>query len=70
MNRLSLVAKFNLVSILIFVIGFAAASFTANMLLKDYARDATLESARVLMQSASAARSYTSKQLAPCYSRR
>jgi HAMP domain-containing protein len=65
MKRLSLVAKFNIVFILIFLIGFGAASFIANMLLKDYARDSTLESARVLMQSATAARSYTVAQLAP-----
>jgi HAMP domain-containing protein len=63
--KLSLATKFNIVFILIFTVGFAAASLIANMLLKDNAREETLESARMLMQSASAARSYTSKQIAP-----
>ena len=63
--KLSLAAKFNIVFILIFVVGFVAASLIANMLLKENAREVTLQSARVLMQSASAARSYTSDQLAP-----
>ncbi|MFT5532210.1 MAG: HAMP domain-containing protein [Burkholderiaceae bacterium] len=63
--KLSLATKFNIVFIIIFTVGFAAASLIANMLLKNNAREETLESARMLMQSASAARSYTSKQIAP-----
>lgn len=63
--RISLAAKFNIVFIVIFVVGFAAATMVANLLLKENAREETLESARVLMQSASAARSYTTGQIAP-----
>ncbi len=63
--KLTLATKFNIVFIIIFTVGFAAASLIANMLLKANAREETLESARMLMQSASSIRSYTSKQIAP-----
>jgi HAMP domain-containing protein/type II secretory pathway pseudopilin PulG len=63
--KLSLAAKFNIVFLAIFAIGFAAASAVTNHLLQQNARAETLESARVLMQAASAARSYTSGQIAP-----
>nr|WP_315392929.1 DUF3365 domain-containing protein [uncultured Duganella sp.] len=63
--KLSLAAKFNIVFLSIFAIGFAAASAVTNYLLQQNAREETLQSARVLMQAASAARSYTSTQIAP-----
>lgn len=61
----SIAAKFNVVFLSIFAVGFGAASAVTNYLLKENAREETLESARVLMQSALAARSYTSAQIVP-----
>lgn len=63
--KLSIAAKFNIVFLTIFAIGFGAASAVTNYLLQENAREETLESARVLMQSALAARSYTSGQVVP-----
>lgn len=63
--KLSIAAKFNVVFLSIFAIGFGAASAVTNYLLQENAREETLESARVLMQSALAARSYTSGQIVP-----
>jgi HAMP domain-containing protein/type II secretory pathway pseudopilin PulG len=63
--RLSLAAKFNIVFLTIFGIGFVAASAVTNYLLQQNAREETLQNARVLMQAASAARSYTTAQVAP-----
>ena len=63
--KLSLAAKFNLVFVTLFAIGFAAASAVTNHLLQQNAREETLQSARVLMQAALAARTYTSTQIVP-----
>jgi HAMP domain-containing protein len=63
--KLSLAAKFNIVFMAIFGIGFAAASAVTNHLLQQNAREETLQNARVLMQAAIAARSYTSAQIVP-----
>lgn len=63
--KLSLAAKFNLVFIFIFMIGFVAAGFVADRLLKENAREETLRSARLLMDSALATRTYTTKQILP-----
>ena len=62
---LSLAAKFNLVFVTLFGIGFGAASVVTNHLLQPNAREETLQSARVLMQAALAARTYTSAQIVP-----
>ena len=63
--KLSIAAKFNIVFLSIFAVGFGAASFVTNHLLQQNAREETLQSARVLMQSALAARGYTASQIAP-----
>jgi protein-histidine pros-kinase len=63
--KLSIAAKFNVVFLAIFGIGFAAASVVTNYLLQENAREETLQSARVLMQAATAARAYTSGQIVP-----
>jgi HAMP domain-containing protein len=63
--KLSLAAKFNIVFLAIFGVGFGAASGVTNYLLQENAREETLQSARVLMQAALAARSYTSGQIVP-----
>jgi HAMP domain-containing protein len=63
--KISIVAKFNIVFITIFAVGFIAAGMIANNLLKENAREETLQNARLLMESAKAARTYTSKQIVP-----
>ena len=63
--KLSIAAKFNIVFLAIFAVGFGAASLVTNYLLQQNAREETLQSARVLMQSALAARSYTAAQIVP-----
>jgi protein-histidine pros-kinase len=63
--KLSLAAKFNIVFLSIFGIGFVAASAVTNYLLQNNAREETLQNARVLLQAALAARSYTSAQVVP-----
>jgi HAMP domain-containing protein len=63
--KLSLAAKFNVVFLTIFGIGFVAASAVTNYLLQNNAREETLQNARVLLQAALAARSYTSAQVVP-----
>ncbi len=62
---LSIAAKFNIVFLTIFAVGFGATSLVTNHLLQENAREETLQSARVLMQSALAARSYTAAQIVP-----
>ncbi|MES2103397.1 MAG: DUF3365 domain-containing protein [Pseudomonadota bacterium] len=63
--KMSIASKFNLVFISIFAIGFVAAGLIANALLKESAREETLQNARFLLESAQAVRTYTSKQIAP-----
>ncbi len=63
--KLSIATKFNLVVLTIFAIGIGAAGFMANKLLAESAREETLQNARLLMESAKAVRTYTSKQIVP-----
>ena len=63
--KISIATKFNLVFVSIFAIGFVAAGMIANVLLIDNAREETLQNARLLMESAKAVRTYTSKQIVP-----
>ncbi len=63
--KLSIAAKFNLVFVIIFAIGFIAAGLVANTLLKQSAREETLQNARLLLEAAQSVRGYTSKQIAP-----
>src|SRR5690348_6842761 len=63
--KLSLAAKFNIVFLTISGIGFAAASTVTNYLLQENAREETLQNARMLMQAALSARTYTTGQIVP-----
>jgi HAMP domain-containing protein len=63
--RLSIAAKFNVVFLTIFGVGFIGASAVTDYLLRENARQETLQNARVLMQAALAARTYTSAQIVP-----
>ena len=63
--KISLAAKFNIVFITIFSIGFIAASVMTNYLRQDNAREESLQNARILLQSATATRAYTTSQILP-----
>lgn len=63
--KISLAAKFNLVFISIALVGFVAAGVVADYLLKQNAREETLQNARLLMDSAMATRAYTTKHVLP-----
>jgi HAMP domain-containing protein len=60
-----LVVKFNLVLLVIFVLGFAAAAAVSASLLERSAREDVLQDARLIMESALATRAYTINQVAP-----
>jgi protein-histidine pros-kinase len=62
---MKLVIKFNLVFLLIFLIGLGAAGFASNELLQRNARDEIVLNARLVMESALATRAYTSTQVGP-----
>lgn len=57
--------KFNLVLIVVFLAGFAAAGVLSRQLLRENARDEILRNARLLMDTALAVRSYTVDQIKP-----
>ena len=63
--KLSLAAKFNIVFLSVFGVGFLGAGVVTNYLLQENAREETLASARVRMEAALAARSYTAAQIVP-----
>ena len=62
---MKLLLKFNLVFVLIFAIGLAATGFVSWTLLERNARDEIAQNARLLMDTALAARAYTSSQVNP-----
>lgn len=68
--KFSLAAKFNIVFVLVFATGFAASTAVTNHLLHANAREETLQNARVLLQAATAARSYTTAQIFPLLAER
>lgn len=57
--------KFNLVLIVVFLAGFAAAGFISRQLLLDNAREEVLREARLMMEAAISVRSYTVNQIQP-----
>ncbi len=65
MKKSSLFIKFNLVFLVVALIGFTAASVVTNHLLVSNARDETLENARLLMQASNAAGKYTAAHIVP-----
>lgn len=65
MKKRSLVAKFNLVFLIVSVIGFSAASVVTNNLLVSNAREETLQNARLLIQASTAAGKYTAAHIVP-----
>jgi protein-histidine pros-kinase len=63
--KMSIATKFNLVFVSIFVVGFIAAGVVADRLLKQSAREETLQNARLLLEAAKSVRGYTAGQIAP-----
>ena len=57
--------KFNLVLILIFLIGFVGIAMVSNLLLRKNARDEVLRDAGLIMESALSVRQYTVDQIRP-----
>ena len=57
--------KFNLVLVVVFIAGFAAAGFISRQLLQENARDEVVRDARLMMEAAGAVRSYTVDQIRP-----
>jgi HAMP domain-containing protein len=57
--------KFNLVLTVVFLVGFAAASYVSRELLQSNARDEVIRNARLMMDAATAVRSYTVEQIKP-----
>jgi HAMP domain-containing protein len=62
---MKLLVKFNLVLTVLFAIGIAATAAVSRDLLQRNAREEIYESAKLLIESALAVRSYTSKNIAP-----
>lgn len=57
--------KFNLVLIVVFLAGFAAAGFISRQLLQENARDEVIRDARLMLEAASSVRTYTVDQIRP-----
>jgi HAMP domain-containing protein len=62
---MKLLLKFNLVFVLIFALGLSATGFVSWKLLERNARDEIAQSARLLMDTALAARTYTQSEITP-----
>jgi HAMP domain-containing protein len=57
--------KFNLVLIVVFLAGFAAAGLVSRQLLMENAREEVVRDARLMMEAASSVRTYTVEQVRP-----
>jgi HAMP domain-containing protein len=62
---MKLLLKFNLVFIVVFLLGLAASGAMTRQLLERNAQDEVLQQARFMLEKALAVRSYTSTQVAP-----
>lgn len=58
-------AKFNLLMLVIALLGFGLFALAANPLVNAVAREEVLQSSRIMMESAAGARKYTSEQITP-----
>jgi methyl-accepting chemotaxis protein len=57
--------KFNLVLVVVFLAGFAAAGYVSRQLLQENARDEVVRDARLMMEAATSIRTYTVEQIRP-----
>ena len=62
---MKLLLKFNLVFVLVFALGMAATAYVSWRLLERNAREEITQSARLLMDTAIATRTYTANQIGP-----
>jgi HAMP domain-containing protein len=62
---MSLFVKFNLILVLVFSFALVPAGYVSQRLLQRNARQQVIDNARIMMQTALATRSYTSKQIKP-----
>jgi HAMP domain-containing protein len=62
---MKLLVKFNLVFLLVFLVGLAGSTLVARSLLKQAAKDEVTDRARLLMQEANAVSGYTAEQIKP-----
>lgn len=62
---MSLLVRINIALVLIFLVGASAAGWVSNTILVDNAKREAIDQARLMMESASAARSYTSTEIQP-----
>ena len=62
---MKLMIKFNLVFIVVFLLGLVVAAKVSNTLLQNNAKDEILQNARVMMEAALAQRAYTINQIKP-----
>src|SRR5260370_4443471 len=62
---MKLLFKFNLIFLAVFGLGLLATGYTAHEFLQTNARDQVLQQARLMMETTSATRGYTSKQIRP-----
>ena len=62
---MKLIWKFNLVLLGIFILGFGISGFVSYRMLQNNAREEILQNARLMMEAALAARTYTNTQVKP-----
>jgi HAMP domain-containing protein len=62
---MKLLVKFNLVFLLVFLVGLAGSSLIARNMLRQAAKDDVIDTARLLMQGADGVSSYTATQIKP-----
>jgi protein-histidine pros-kinase len=60
-----LIVKFNLVFLVIFIVGLIIAAYVSRSLLQQNARDEVLQNARIMMEASLASRAYTANQIKP-----
>jgi HAMP domain-containing protein len=63
--KMKLLMKFNLVLFLVFAIGLVSAGYVCNRLLQQNAKAEIMENARIMIEAASAVRTYTTTQIKP-----
>jgi HAMP domain-containing protein len=62
---MKLLAKFNLIFVLVMALGVAVSGWIMRAMLQEQARQEVLGSARLMMEQASAVRTYTNTQISP-----
>lgn len=64
-SRMKLLLKFNLIFLLVFGAGLIPAGWLSHQFLLSVAREQVIEEAKLMMQGATATRTYTTKQIKP-----